>query len=83
MRSLSLARVEILHAIGIVAALMLVYIVLGLVLASALIGFADNGREIAVAIAQVLLSPLLFLGLSVLYFDQNARALSSPPKPKT
>jgi hypothetical protein len=83
LRSLSLARVETLHAVGIVAALMLVYIVVGLVLASALIGFADNGREIAVAIAQVIISPLFFLGLSLLYFEQNARALSSPPKPKT
>ena len=78
-RSFTLARVELLHAIGIAAALFLVDVVLGIVLASALVGFADNGREIAVAIAQVILTPLFFLGLSVLYFEQKARALSSRP----
>ena len=78
-RSVALARVELLHAIGIAAALFLVDVVLGIVLASALVGFADNGREIAVAIAQVILAPLFFLGLSVLYFEQRARALSSRP----
>jgi hypothetical protein len=78
-RSFSLARVELLHAIGIAAALFLVDVVLGIVLASALVGFADNGREIAVAIAQVILAPLFFLGLSVLYFEQKVRALSSRP----
>jgi hypothetical protein len=78
-RALSLARAEPLHAIGIVSAFVIVYIVLGIVLASALIGFADNGREVAIAIAQVILAPLFFLGLSVLYFEQKVRALFSPP----
>ncbi len=78
-RALSLARVEPLHAIGIAAALVIVYIVLGIVLTSALIGFGDNGREVAIAIAQVILAPLFFLGLSVLYFEQKVRALSSRP----
>jgi hypothetical protein len=77
-RALSLARAEPLHAIGIVAAFVIVYIVLGIVLASALIGFADNGREVAITIAQVTLAPLFFLGLSVLYFEQKVRALASP-----
>ena len=78
-RSFALARAELLHAIGVAAALFLVYVVLGIVLASALVGFADNGREIAIAIAQVVLAPLFFLGLSVLYFEQKVRALSSRP----
>jgi hypothetical protein len=81
-RSVSLARVEFLHAIGIAAALFLVNVVLGIVLASALAGFADNGREVAIAIAQVILAPLFFIGLSVLYFEQKARALSSRPSAK-
>jgi hypothetical protein len=76
-RSVSLARVEYLHAVGIAAALVLLYIVLGIVLATALVGFADNGREIAIAITQVLLAPLFFLGLSVLYFEQKVRARAS------
>jgi hypothetical protein len=76
-RALSLARAEPLHAIGIAAALVIVYVVLGIVLTGALVGFADNGRTIAAAIAQVILAPLFFLGLSVLYFEQKVRALSS------
>jgi hypothetical protein len=78
-RALSLARAEPLHAIGIAAALVIVYVVLGIVLTGALVGFADNGRTIAAAIAQVILAPLFFLGLSVLYFEQRVRALSSRP----
>jgi hypothetical protein len=78
-RSVSLARAEYLHAVGIAAALVLLYVVLGIVLAAALVGFAENGREVAVAIAQVILAPVFFLGLSVLYFEQKVRALSSRP----
>ena len=80
-RSVALARAEYLHAVGVSAALVMVYIVLGIVLASTLVGFADNGREIAVAIAQVILAPLFFLGLSVLYFEQKVRAVSSRSDP--
>jgi hypothetical protein len=76
-RSVRLARVEYLHAVGIAAALVLAEIVLGIVLASALTGFADNSRPAAFAITQVVLGPLFFLGLSVLYFEQKARELSS------
>jgi hypothetical protein len=76
-RSVALARVEYLHAVGIVAALVLLYVVLGIVLATALVGFAENGREIAVAISQVLLAPVFFFGLSVLYFEQKVRARAS------
>ena len=78
-RALSLARAEPLHAIGIAAALVIVDVVLGIVLTGALVGFADHGRTIAAAIAQVILAPLFFLGLSVLYFEQKVRALSSRP----
>jgi hypothetical protein len=72
-RSLSLARAEILHAVGVVAGLLIVELVIGIVLASALVGFADNGRVIAIAITQVVLAPLFFLGLNLLYFEQRAR----------
>ena len=76
-RSACLARAEPLHAVGIVAGLVIVYVVLGIVLAATLAGFADNGQTVSVAIAQVVLAPLFFLGLSVLYFEQKARAISS------
>jgi hypothetical protein len=73
-RSLRLARAEYLHAAGVVAALIGVYLVVGILIGLALVGFADNGRLIAVALAQVVLAPLFFLGLSVLYHEQRARA---------
>lgn len=81
LRSLRLARAEYLHSLGVVAALIIVYLVLGIGLAVGLVGFADNGRVIAAALVQVVLAPFFFIGLSVLYYEQRARAaVSSPPE---
>jgi hypothetical protein len=82
-RATDLARVEFLHVLGVSAALALIYALLGPLLGVLLTGFADNGGIAARAIANGVLGPFFFLGLSVLYFEQRARALSSPPKPKT
>ncbi len=81
LRSIRLARAEYLHALGVIAALLMIYLLLGIVLAQALVGFADNGEVIAAALVQVVLAPFFFLGLSVLYFEQRARAaVSSRPE---
>lgn len=81
LRSIRLARAEYLHALGVVAALIMIYLVLGIGLGVALVGFAENGRLIATSLVQVVLAPFFFLGLSVLYFEQRARAaVSSPPE---
>jgi hypothetical protein len=81
LRSIRLARTEYLHALGVIAALIITYLVLGVLLSIALVGFADNGRVIASALVQVVLAPFFFLGLSILYFEQRARAaVSSPPE---
>jgi hypothetical protein len=61
----------------VIAALVLLYILLSIILIGALQGFAENGEVAAVAIAQVVLAPFFYLGLAVLYFDQRARAISS------
>jgi hypothetical protein len=82
-RSAKLARVEYLHAAGVVAALVIIEIVVGIPLTATLAGFGDNGRDAAVALTQVVLAPFFFFGLSVLYFEQNARALSSPREQQT
>jgi hypothetical protein len=77
-RTIALARVEYLHAAGVAAALLLVNLVIGIVFRGALVGFADNTAVVAGLIAQLVLSPFFFLGLSVLYFEQRARlAVSS------
>jgi hypothetical protein len=80
-RSLTLARVDYLHAVGVTAALVIIYILIGVVLALALFGFADSGRVAALALAQIVLAPFFFIGLSVLYFEQRARSLESAGRP--
>jgi hypothetical protein len=82
-RSVALARAEYLHAVGVVAALVLLSLLLGILLAAALVGFAENGRVVSAALAQVVLAPFFFLGLSVLYFEQRARAAVSSPREKS
>ena len=77
-RSVALARAQYLHAAGVAAALVLIYILVGVLLSGALSGFADNSRFAALVLVQIVLAPFFFLGLSVLYFEQTARALSSP-----
>ena len=42
-------------------------------------GFADNGGLAATTLVQIVLAPFFFLGLSVLYFEQKARALYPRP----
>jgi hypothetical protein len=76
-RSLSLARAEFFHALGVAAALIVLYGLVGPFLASALVGFAENSVSVAFMLSQVVLAPFFFLGLVVLYFEQKARALSS------
>ena len=76
-RTLALAKVDYLHATGVVAALLIVNVLFGVLLAGLLIGFADNATLIAIAIVQVVLAPFFFIGLSVLYFEQRARAAVS------
>ena len=76
-RSVLLARAEYLHAAGVVAALVIVYLVLGTLIGVSLIGFADNGGVAAAALVQLVLAPFFFLGLAVLYYEQRARAAVS------
>ena len=58
-RSVLLARAEYLHAAGVVAALVIVYLVLGTLIGVSLIGFADNGGVAAAALVQLVLGALL------------------------
>jgi hypothetical protein len=76
-RTIALARLDYLHATGMVAALLIVNFVFGILLANLLVGFADSGEIVALALVQVVLAPFFFLGLAVLYFEQRARAAVS------
>lgn len=72
-RTIALARADFIHAVGVSAALLIVYVLFSVLLAGALRGYADNTRLVAQALAQVPLAPFFFVGLSVLYFEQAAR----------
>jgi hypothetical protein len=72
-RATALARAEYLHVLGVMAAFVLVYLLLGPVLAVLLAGFADNGGAAAGLIANGVIGPFFFLGLSLLFFEQKAR----------
>jgi hypothetical protein len=79
-RAITLARAELLHAAGVAAALVLLNLLLGRVLGAALTGYGDNSRTIAGLLAQLVLAPFFFFGLSILYFEQKARLVSSRPR---
>ena len=81
-RATDLARVEFLHVLGVSAALAVIYALFGPFLGALLTGFGDNGGLAARALSNGVLGPFFFLGLSLLYFEQRARTLSSP-QPKT
>ena len=66
--------------LGVSAALVLAYALLGPVLAVLLSGFADNGSLAATVIASAVIGPFFFLGLSVLYFEQKARIAEAPAR---
>jgi hypothetical protein len=72
-RSLELAKAEYLHALGISAALVLLFLLLGFYLGAALGGIADVSSVVAAVLVRLVLAPLFFLGFAVLYFDQRAR----------
>jgi hypothetical protein len=72
-RAWQLARADYVHALGSLATLAIVVILTQSVLAFLLRGAAGAALETAFALANVVISPLLFIGASLLYVDQGAR----------
>jgi hypothetical protein len=77
-RGLVLARADYLHAFGSLAALTIIFGITKLAMIVLLHDTADTTERVAVFLADLVLSPLLFLGAAFLYFDQAARVESSP-----
>jgi hypothetical protein len=75
-RSISLARADFVHALGSLAALVIVFLISALSLAYLLGQFGEQSRDLAALIPLALVSPLVFLGSALLYFDQAARLAS-------
>lgn len=72
-RSLALGRADFAHAAGGIATLFLLFFVTRVMLAWLLREQADNTVRASVFLADVLISPVVFLGVAVLYRDLVAR----------
>ena len=72
-RSLRLARADYVHALGGLATLLIVFYVVRLMLALLLRGGGEITERSAAGLSDLVLSPILFVGSAILYFDQAAR----------
>ena len=72
-RAWRLARADFVHALGSLFTLAVVVLLSQSVLVFVLRGFGDAADSVALFLASVVLSPLLFVGAALLYVDQAAR----------
>jgi hypothetical protein len=72
-RAWRLARADFVHALGSLFTLAIVVLLSQSVLVFVLRGFGDAAGSVALFLASVVLSPLLFVGAALLYVDQAAR----------
>lgn len=72
-RAVRLCRADYVHALGSLATLVIVFVLTRVALAFLLREQADNTIRAAVFLADLVVSPLLYLGAALLYYDQAAR----------
>jgi hypothetical protein len=72
-RAWALARADFVHAVGSLFTLAVLVLLSQSVLVLVLRGFGGSGVTVALFLASVVLSPLLFIGTALLYVDQAAR----------
>jgi hypothetical protein len=72
-RAFALGRADFVHALGSLATLAIVVFLTQSMLFFVLRGFGDQALDGASFVASLVVSPLLFLGSALLYFDQEAR----------
>src|SRR5919202_514322 len=72
-RAVELGRADYVHALGSLATLAITYFVARLALFFLLRGGSGTAERTAAFLADLVISPLLFLGAALLYFDQAAR----------
>ena len=73
-RAVELARADYVHAVASLATLVVLFGLVKLSLALLLHDLGDSGERAALGLADLVVSPLLFLGGALLYVDQAARA---------
>ncbi len=76
-RGRELGTADFVHALGSLAALVVVVGIAANTLSALLHTQGDNGQRVAVFLSDLVLSPLLFVGGALLYVDQAARAVRS------
>jgi len=76
-RGRELGTADYVHALGSLAALVVVVGVADSTLSALLHTQGDNGQRAAVFLSDVVLSPMLFVGGALLYLDQAARGVRS------
>jgi len=79
-RGRRLAAADYVHALGSLCAVAIVYFITRFMLLLLLHGQADTAVYVAAFLADLIVSPLLFLGPALLYFDQAARVVDSSPR---
>jgi hypothetical protein len=75
-----LAGADYIHALGTLATLVIVYFLSRSALLFLLHGQADNTLRTAAFLADLVLSPIIFIGSALLYLDQKARLESGNPR---
>ncbi|MEX2211132.1 MAG: hypothetical protein WD689_05145 [Gaiellaceae bacterium] len=78
-RAYRLARADYVHVLGGLATLALVVFLTRTVLFFLLRDLGDSTSVVASVLADIVISPILFLGAALLYDDQVARAVDSAP----
>jgi hypothetical protein len=78
-RGVQLGKADFVHALGSLCTLAIVYFLSRTVLMLLLRGQGDATERIAGFLADLVLSPMIFLGSALLYYDQAARVRSSEP----
>jgi hypothetical protein len=82
-RGRQLAAADYVHALGSLCALGIVYFVTRAMLFFLLRGQADAAERLAAFLGDVVVSPLLYLGAALVYFDQAARLSLADGKIRT
>jgi hypothetical protein len=81
-RGRRLAAADFVHALGSLCTVAILYFITRVMLVLLLRGQADAAERVAAFLADLVISPLLFLGPALLYFDQAARVVDSVTREK-
>jgi hypothetical protein len=73
-RGMQLGRADYVHSLGSLAALVVVVAATALALSLLIHTGSDQAARVALFLGNLVVSPLVFLGAALLYFDQAARA---------